>query len=424
MERHQIHKRLTTEQVKAILAKYCARQLKAKEAIAFLGLRKTRFYEMVERYRTNPDTFSIDYARKAPSRSLDAKTEEHILEELKLEKEKIIDNPDVPTKHYNYSYLRQQLAERHGITVSLPSIITRAKQHGYYTPRPPKKIHDREVITNYIGELVQHDSSHHLFAPDAKQKWYLIDSIDDHSRLILFAQFFLEETSLAHIFALERVFLNYGIPLSYYADNHRIFRYVKDRDAQTLHTNYTKFTDDSDPQWKQVLRECNVEAKYALSPQAKGKVERPYQWMQDHLVRACVREHITDIIQGNEILRREVDAYNTRRVHSTIGEIPIQRFEHAKNTNQSLFREFTIPKPFESHRDIFALRENRKVTMYRTVSLHDCTLKVPGVTPGQEVMLRLYPHRETGIIEVRIWHKDSFKGAQNVKITDLKTVRF
>lgn len=424
MDRHQIHKRLTTEQVTVILAKYCTRQLTAKEAIAFLGLKKTRFYEVVQRYRKDPHTFSINYARKSPSRFLDAKTEEHIIAELKVEKEKIIDNPDVPTKHYNYSYIRNRIEEEYGETPAVSTIITRAKQHGYYTPRPPKKLHDREVITNYSGELVQHDSSHHLFAPDARQKWYLIDSIDDHSRLILFAQFFLEETSLAHIFALERVFLNYGVPLAYYADNHRIFRYVKDRDVHTLHTNYTKFTDDVDPQWKQVLRECGVETKYALSPQAKGKIERPYRWMQDHLVRACVREHVTDVAQGNELLRNEVDAYNARRVHSTTGEIPLMRYEHAKNTNQSLFREFTIPKPFASHRDIFALRETRKVSQYRTISLHGSTLKISGVSPEQEVLLRLYPHRDTGIMEVRIWHKDSFKGAQNVKISDLKTVRF
>jgi hypothetical protein len=36
-------------------------------------------------------------------------------------------------------------------------------------------------------------------------------------------------------------------------------------------------TDDVDPQWKQVLREFKVDVVYALSPQAKGKVERPFR---------------------------------------------------------------------------------------------------------------------------------------------------
>ena len=51
--------------------------------------------------------------------------------------------------------------------------------------KPKRKAHDREVITNYPGELIQHDSSHHQFAPYAAKKWYLITSIDDYSRLIL-----------------------------------------------------------------------------------------------------------------------------------------------------------------------------------------------------------------------------------------------
>lgn len=424
MKKSQLHKRLTTDQVRSILSKYSKGTLQAKDAVMYLGVSRSRFYQIIEEYNACPDSFSLEYKRSSPSHTLDIKTEEQILDELKFEKEKIIDNPDVPTKHYNYSYIQQQLAERHGITVSLPSIITRARQHGYYTPRPPRKVHDREVITNYIGELAQHDASFHLFAPDSRRKWHLITTLDDYSRLLMFARLFLVETTIAHISALESVFLNHGMPHAYYVDNHAIFRYVKSRDVRTLHTNYTMFTDDRDPQWKQVLRECSVEPKYALSPQAKGKIERPYQWLQDHLVRACVREHVTDITQGNEILRREVDAYNTRRIHSTTREIPVIRYEHARNTNQTLFREFTVPKPFASHRDIFALREQRTVTMYRTVSLHGCTLKVPGVPSGQKLELRLYPELQKGMMEIRFWHKNTYKGSQRVRISDLKGVQF
>jgi hypothetical protein len=424
MNKRQLHKRLSAEQVRSILSKYCAGNLKAKDAIMYLGVSRSRFYQIIEEYKVSPDSFSLDYKRTVPSRTLDIKTEEQILSELKFEKEKIIDNPAVPTKRYNYSYIQQQLAERHGIMVSLPAIITRAKCHGYYMPRPPKKVHDREVITNYIGELAQHDASHHLFAPDAKQKWHLITTLDDYSRLLLFARLFLVETTIAHISALESVFLSRGVPHAYYIDSHSIFRYVKSRDRQTLHTTYTKFTDDVDPQWKQVLLQCSVEPIYAISPQAKGKIERPYQWLQDHLVRACVREQVTDITHGNEILQREVDAYNTRRIHSTTREIPIRRFEHARNTNQTLFREFTVPKPFGSHRDIFALREQRTVTMYRTISPFGATLKVSGVSPGQKVELRLYPELQRGMMEVRFWHQNMYKGSQRVRISDLKSVQF
>ena len=60
-------------------------------------------------------------------------------------------------------------------------------------------------------------------------------------------------------------------------------------------------TDEVDPQWQQVLRQLNVDVIYALSPQAKGKVERPYRWLQDRIVRTCALEKI--IFFGRDPLR-------------------------------------------------------------------------------------------------------------------------
>jgi len=65
-----------------------------------------------------------------------------------------------------------------------------------------------------------------------------------------------------------------------------------------------------------------VKITYALSPQAKGKVERPYGWLQDRIVRTCARESIKEIKGTQEVLRYEMDRYNKHQVHSAIGEIP------------------------------------------------------------------------------------------------------
>ena len=78
--------------------------------------------------------------------------------------------------------------------MSLSTIIDRAKKHGFYVKRKRKKApHDREVLTNYVGELIQHDSSHHLFSPPASEKWYLITSLDDFSRFMLYAALLKKE---------------------------------------------------------------------------------------------------------------------------------------------------------------------------------------------------------------------------------------
>jgi hypothetical protein len=424
MNKQQLHKRLTSEQARNILAKYQSGELKAKEAINYLEISRSRFYVLYNKYESDPSIFSIEYCRETINRRISQEAEDRILSELKIEKEKIIDNPAVPTKIYNYSYIQNLLKQKHGIKVSVPTVINRAKENGFYKAKPPKKIHDREVITNYVGELCQHDSSHHLFAPDGKIKWYLITTIDDYSRKILFADFFLEERTWWHILALQSVILKYGAPLKYYPDQHSTFRYVKDRDKHNPWNTFTKFTDDIDPQWKQVLVDCKVGITYALSPQAKGKVERPYQWLQDHLVRTCVREGITNIEDAQKLLQAEVRDYNSKRVHSTTKEIPDIRFNKAIRENKTLFREFKLESPFQSAKDIFCLRAIRTVDSYRKISIKGCELKVPGVMPKQDVELRMYPDFKTGLIEVRFWHNGQFAGWQKVKITDLPIVQF
>lgn len=272
----QLHKRLSDTQVKAILEKYTHKEMKAQKAIAYLGISRARFYQIVNLYADDPINFSIAYERTEPTRKIHASIETNILQELKIEKEKIIDNPNVPTKRYNYTYIQQRVKEKYLQTVSLPTVIGRAKEHGYWKKKPPKKIHDREIITNFVGELIQHDASYHLFAPDGKKKWYLITSLDDHSRALLYADFLEQESTLSHIMAIQSTFLTYGLPLKYYVDQHSIFRYVKNRDTHSPWYDYKKFTDDVDTQWKQVMKDCEVTPIYALSPQAKGKIERPY----------------------------------------------------------------------------------------------------------------------------------------------------
>ena len=75
-------------------------------------------------------------------------------------------------------------------------------------------------MTNYAGELIQHDSSHHRWSPYAEDKWYLITTLDDYSRKILYGDFLESETSWSHIESAEYTTLKYGIAYSFYVDSH------------------------------------------------------------------------------------------------------------------------------------------------------------------------------------------------------------
>lgn len=408
-----------------IVGKYIAKHLRAKEACRFLVIGRTRLHMLVKTYRLDANSLVLSYKRKTPTNILKPSIKEHILQELAFEKEKIIDNPNVPTNQYNYSYIRELLLEKYEEKVSLPTIINLAKTHDFWKVKNKKKhTHTRVVLTSFVGELIQHDSSHHLFAPDAMKKWYLITSLDDYSRKLLSARLVFSETVFIHVRAVEDVCLRFGIPFSYYVDQHSIFRYVKDRDRFSVWTTYTKFTGDVDTQWASLLKDLTVKPIYALSPEAKGKVERPYQWLQDHLVRTCVRYGIVDIVKGQEILDQEVHRYNAKRVHSATGEIPDIRFNKAIKEGKTLFRPFAIPVPYQSTKDIFALREQRRTNGYRTISLYGKSIKVPKASPYMDVDIRLSPGGKNETIEVRFWTKETFLGVQIIPAKDLPAVHF
>jgi len=417
----QLHKNFTDDQVKSLLKSYLDKKIKLDYILQMLKIKRRRFFELLAKYRKDPDNFSIQYERKTINRKIDPDIEKNIVKELEIEKD-LIKAKEVPIKWYNYSYIKDLLEQKYSQKVSLPTIIDRAKRNNFYFLRPKRKAHDREVITNYPGELIQHDSSHHRFAPYAAGKWYLITSIDDYSRLILYAVLVERETTWEHILALEAVLLKYGFPLAYYVDSHSIFRFVQGRDSYWR--NHYKLTDEADPQWKQVLEDCGVKVTYALSPQAKGKIERPYRWIQDRLVRTCYRENIRDIKEGQLILNNLLQRYNFRIVHSTTGEIPYIRFQRALREKRSLFREFTIRPPFLSSKDIFCLRVERMVNPYRKVSINNLELKVPGAPLHERIQLRISPDKESGVSEVRFWYRNNFLGSQKVKNSDLNLVQF
>lgn len=413
----QLHKRFSDDQIKDLFGRYLAGHLKRQYLQEIFTVGKSRFFQLLEAYRASPQSFTIQYHRKQPHK-ISPDTEANIINELKTDKN-LIGDKETTVRRYNYSYIRKLLKSQYHQTVSLTTIIKRAKQHGFYMGKPPRATHDRIVSTDYVGQLLQHDSSHHKWSPYASDKWYLITTIDDYSRLLLYAQLVLRESSWTHIQALEAVWLKHGFPFCYYVDSHSVFRYVKGRDP--IHYTPHKFTDEVDPQWKQILIECNVKLTYALSPQAKGKIERPYGWLQDHLVRTCARKNVTLITQARDILRQEVYHYNFRQVHSTTQEVPYFRFQRALKENKSLFRPFALKPPFPSIKDIFCLRTDRTTDAYRRISLNNLQIPINGADPYQTITLRIYPAKS--VSEVRCWSKGKLLDVKFIKNDDLKGVQ-
>ncbi|MEW6171411.1 MAG: hypothetical protein AB1472_07660 [Candidatus Omnitrophota bacterium] len=414
----QLHKRFTDSQIKELFKRYLSKEIKRVYIQEILGIKRRRFFTLLKQYQTAPKNFSIQYTRKTPSRNISVDIENNIFKELNIQKD-LIKNEKVPIKSYNYSYIKDRLANDYKQKVSLHAIINRAKANDFHLGKRKKKIHDREVLTQYAGELIQHDSSYHLWAPNAKEKWSLITSLDDYSRFILYAAFVRPETSWGHINAMQTMFLRYGCPYQFYVDSHSIFRFVAARDS--IHYKHHLQTDDTNTQWKQVLEDCNVKIIYALSPQAKGKIERPYGWLQDRIIRNCVREDVTEIKHAQLILNREIHRYNYKQIHSTTEEVPYFKFQKALK-EKSLFRKFSVKPPFQSPKDIFCFRLSRIVDQYRKISIKNLEFKVKGY-PKTKVDIRIFP-LGNALCELRFWFNGKLLNIQKAKNKDIGIVHF
>jgi hypothetical protein len=405
-----LHKRVSIEKARQILDWYQQKTITLEAALSSLGIKRRRFYELLEQYRAGKLT-SLQPVRTNVHLRLPKAIDEIIREELDKEK-RLINNPGTTIRTYNYQVVRDEVVKRIGRTVSAQTVRNRAKAWGFYLPPPSsKKKHVRVVMTTAVGLLLQHDASHHIWAPDSGVKWTLITTLDDYSRMLLYAELFEEETSWSHIQALETVVTTYGIGANYYTDNHAIFRFTE-RNETYWRTPKVK-PKEVQTQWEQAVRACGMDIIYALSPEAKGKIERPYRWLQDRMTRACAKAKVTTIDQAREILKAEIIRYNTQQVHSTTKEIPFIRFQKAVREGHSVFKSF----PYTS-KDVFCLREERKVNGYAQVSWNKRYIDVPKYIPeGAQVTLHIIPNASHP--EVRIWYKSELVQSVSYAPTNL-----
>lgn len=85
MSTQQLHKRLDNQTVAAILERYLTQDITSAEAMACLGIKRSRFFEILQAYQNDIDSFSVAYGRTAPNNALDAQTDEAIRKELESE---------------------------------------------------------------------------------------------------------------------------------------------------------------------------------------------------------------------------------------------------------------------------------------------------------------------------------------------------
>ena len=197
----------------------------------------------------------------------------------------------------------EKLSEQHGIRLSVETVRQQMITAGYWKPKRGRQnvTHPMRERRSRRGELIQIDGSPHDWFEGRAAYCCLLVFIDDATGKLMDLQFVKAETTLDYMAALERYIHRHGLPAALYSDRHSIFR-----------INNPTASNDAQTQFARALSQLGIEGIHAHSPQAKGRVERANQTLQDRLVKEMRLQDINDWDSANDWLPTYMVDFNLR----------------------------------------------------------------------------------------------------------------
>ncbi len=212
---------------------------------------------------------------------------------------------------FNDTHFTEMLQSEEDISVSRETVrkLLRASGNKAKRRRKPPRHRARRRPKEKAGMMVQWDGSpHHWFGED-QPPCCLMAAVDDAEGTLLAAFFVAAESSEAYLRLLEKILIHHGIPASIYHDRHSSLVRVDDHWSQEEQLQGFQFPTHVG----RVLEELGIESIAALSPQAKGRIERRFGVLQDRLIPEMRLANIQDMATANLWLQNHyIDRYNSR----------------------------------------------------------------------------------------------------------------
>ena len=195
----------------------------------------------------------------------------------------------------------EYLQKDHGFAYSCETLRGWMAQAGLWKARSRRvaRVHSPRPRRSCRGELVQIDGSHHDWFEQRAAKCCLIAFIDDATGQVLAARFWDSETTQGYLQMLREHVSTHGVPAALYSDRHGIFTKADPENPKPT-------------QFERALLQLDIEPICARTPQAKGRVERLFQTLQDRMVKAMRLQGISGIEQANAWLPGYVAQHNAR----------------------------------------------------------------------------------------------------------------
>jgi transposase len=268
--------------------------LSQREASERLGIGVRQFKRLVRAWRGEGDAGLVSRQRGRPSHR--RMSEERRMRIGGLLKENYAD--------FGATLAAEKLEELDRIKVSAETVRRIQIDLGLWRPkkRRARRVFQLRQRRPRFGELIQIDGSPHDWFEGRGPRCTLIVFIDDATSRLTALHFAPVESAKAYLAALREQVLTHGRPRAFYSDRHGIFR-VNAKDAQS---------GDGKTEFGRVVDRLGISLINALTPQAKGRVERANQTLQDRLIKEMRLSNINSIAQAQAFLPGFMIRYNEK----------------------------------------------------------------------------------------------------------------
>ncbi|RME17923.1 MAG: ISNCY family transposase [Bdellovibrio sp.] len=262
-----------------VIAKVNLKKINITDAQKLLGKSRRTIERYLQKYRKEGVSFVIHKnSQKSPPNKIPESLKKRV---QKLIREKYYD--------FNLSHLREKLQNCERIYVKRETLRKWAHEIHHVKRKQRRRITVRKKRERMKspGLLVQMDGSHH--------KWFgnkescLIALIDDATSEI-YGEFFEEETTLGCMSVLKSYLLKKGVFRVLYVDKAGIFG-----GAKRCHFS----------QFQRACEELGIEIIFANSPEAKGRIERTFNTLQDRLIPEFRLANVKTLEEANKYLKQK-----------------------------------------------------------------------------------------------------------------------
>jgi len=377
------------------------KRIKQKKVAQVLGLSTRQVRRKLIKFKREGVKGLIHASRGR--RSNNQISEDEVAMAIKVIKEKYHD--------FGPTFAHEKLTKHHGVTFSVEKLRQAMIADGIWRPKRRKApiSHQMRERRECEGELVQLDGSPHDWFEGRGNVGVctLLVYIDDATGKLLHLEFCESESTWSYFSATKRYFERRGKPLAFYSDKHGVFRVNSSKAGSAATSDSVGLT-----QFGRAMKELGVELIYAHSPQAKGRVEKANQTLQDRLVKEMRLLRISSMKAGNHYLPKFIQWFN--QTYAKQPKLPV-------NVHRPLTKQ-------ENLKEVFTKRETRILSKNLTCQYQHNLYQIQTKRPTYALRKATVEIREDMQGELTIWYKGKkldytiYEQLPKAKITNIKQV--